>query len=206
MARLIDHAPSGLAAAESTGIYPYRAVWERRHGGPLVVPMSVVGDRTSVRRDAVTVIGTVNYEPSMVRVRLSDGSVVRAMVADIRPETGAGHPQARLTSAGTPRPSTESIAARARALVGWNQVAVEIWRKHYGGWVYGEVRSVAAGIYTGGTSGGDQRGASRFNYAIAANHGFPDGRVSACEAVDAMYAEHIAPHIEQEVTGETHDG
>ncbi len=197
MARLIDHAPRGLAAAESTGIYPYRAVWERRIGGPLVVPMVAVGDRTPVRRDDVVVSGTVNYEPSMVRVRLSDGSVVRAMVADIRPEAGGGRPEARLTSEGTPWPDRASVAARARALVGWQRVAAEIWRKDYGGHLHGEVRSVAAGIYTGFTSG------PRFNYGLGTNYGFPDGQVSACEAIDALHARHSAG--KGEVTDATHD-
>lgn len=74
---------------------------------------------------------------------------------------------------------------------GWVQVEADRWRRDYGGGVQGEVRAVAAGVYTGDT----HSPWSKFHKELDTIHGQPLGREQAMEAVDLMYAANFAASI-----------
>lgn len=60
----------------------YNATWTR-HLTPGWGRTFARPTRVSVRSEPVTVLGPVAFEPSMLRVRRADGTVVRAMRGDL---------------------------------------------------------------------------------------------------------------------------
>jgi len=90
-------APAPVAQVEPAAVVEPAAILKTPSAPGVVLPMVAAGTRVRVTREPVTVVGSVEYEPGMVRVRHADGSVTRTLreyVTPVEPAAPAVEPVA----------------------------------------------------------------------------------------------------------------